>query len=311
MDSNKFDVMKRYLILMALTILILKVNAQESKDSELFKTLQQQDSIFFEKSFNQCDLKYLEESAHKDLVFFHDQGGMQDRSKFIDNVKKYICGNKDQKPIRKPVSSSLEVFPLYSEGKLYGVIQTGVHDFFLREKGKPDVYTNRAKFSHVWLLENGKWLLREVLSYDHKEPAAIEETKTVEYLNPSTISTPKGYSHAAKFDIGNSMMIIISGQVALDNKGNLVGKNDLQKQTEQVFTNIKNILESAGGKMSDLVKISIYMKDVNDIQKVRDIRDKFIDLKNPPASTLVEVSSLFREDILIEIEATAIVSKAK
>ncbi len=302
--------MKRNFEVLALMFLCVNVSAQLPKDDSLFKVLQIHDSIFFEKSFNQCDLHYLEGSIHKDLAFFHDQGGIQDRAKFFDKIKKYICGNKEQKPIRKVVTNSLEVFPLYSDGKLYGVIQTGIHDFYRREKGKPDVHTNRAKFSHVWLWENEKWLLREVLSFDHKEPSSADAPKTFSLINPENVAAPRGYSHAAKVDMGNADMIILSGQVALDKNGNLVGRNDLSKQTEQVFTNIKNILESAGGKMSDLIKISIYMKDVKGIQKVRDVRDRFIDKKNPPASTLVEVSGLFREDILIEIEATALVSKS-
>lgn len=104
-------------------------------------------------------------------------------------------------------------------------------------------------------------------------------------------------------------MLIISGQVALNKQGDLVGKNDLAKQTEQIFTNIKNILEDAGGNMDNLIKTSIYLTDVDKIQIFRDVRDKFINLKYPPTSTLVQVSKLFRDDILIEIEATAIIPK--
>jgi 2-iminobutanoate/2-iminopropanoate deaminase len=104
-------------------------------------------------------------------------------------------------------------------------------------------------------------------------------------------------------------MLIISGQVALDTKGNLVGPGDYEKQTEQIFTNIKNIVESAGGKMDDVVKLGFFVRDVGQIQKVRTARDRFINTQNPPASTLVEVSKLFRDDVLIEVEATAIIPK--
>lgn len=60
------------------------------------------------------------------------------------------------------------MYPLYSEGKLYGVVQTGIHDFYLREANKPDVFTAEAKFTHVYLLINNEWILKEVLSFDHK-----------------------------------------------------------------------------------------------------------------------------------------------
>jgi 2-iminobutanoate/2-iminopropanoate deaminase len=134
---------------------------------------------------------------------------------------------------------------------------------------------------------------------------SLAQTK-VEFVNPPSVSTPHGYSQAAVIDLGNCRMVIISGQVALDAKGNLVGKDDLEKQTEQIFTNIKNIVEETGGTMDDIVKLGIFTTDVSKIQAVRTVRDKFINTKKPPTSTLVQVNKLFRDDILIEIEATAI-----
>jgi len=141
---------------------------QVSKDAELFKTLKIQDSVFFERGFNQCDIEYLENVVADDLKFYHDQSGFQDRKLFFENTRKYICGSSDQKPIRKVEESSLVVYPLYNNGKLYGAIQHGEHHFYIREKGKEDVYTSSARFTHVWLLENGVWKLSEVLSYDHR-----------------------------------------------------------------------------------------------------------------------------------------------
>jgi 2-iminobutanoate/2-iminopropanoate deaminase len=132
---------------------------------------------------------------------------------------------------------------------------------------------------------------------------------TIELVNPSSVSTPHGFSQAAVIDLGTSRMIIISGQVPLDAKGNLIGKDDLEKQTEQVFTNIKNIVEELGGTMKDVIKLGIFTTDVSKIQSIRNVRDKFIDVQRPPTSTLVQVSKLFRDDILIEVEATAVMPK--
>ena len=137
------------------------------------------------------------------------------------------------------------------------------------------------------------------------------DTSLVRIINPSTISTPKGYSHVVAIDLGNCTLVIISGQVALDKSGNLVGKDDLVLQAEQVFRNIKECVTSAGGTMNDLVKLSYFMLDVGQIQKVREARDRYINTKKPPASTLVQVSKLFREDVLIEIEATAVIPPAR
>ena len=135
------------------------------------------------------------------------------------------------------------------------------------------------------------------------------DSSIVKFRNPSSVAAPKGYSHTAIIDLGNSQMIVMSGQVAFDKQGNLVGKDNLAKQTEQVFLNIQNSISELRGTMDNVIKIGVYMVDVSQVQIFRDIRNKFINLKNPPTSTLVEVNKLFRDDILIEIEATAIISK--
>jgi len=137
------------------------------------------------------------------------------------------------------------------------------------------------------------------------------DTSVVKFLNPASVSAPRGYSHAVQIDLGTCKMIIISGQVGIDNKGNLIGKGDFGKQTEQAFQNIKSIVESAGGTMDNVVKLGFYILDVNNIQTMRTVRDKYINLKNPPTSTLVQVSKLFRDDILVEIEATAVIPNKK
>lgn len=136
-----------------------------------------------------------------------------------------------------------------------------------------------------------------------------QSAPNVQLINPATVATPRGYSHAAIVDLGNCKMVIMSGQVALDPKGNLVGPNDIAKQTEQVFRNIKSIVEAAGGNMNHLVKLGYFTTDVSRIQELRTVRDQFVNVKTPPASTLVQINKLFREDVLIEIEATAIIPK--
>ncbi|MCC7465752.1 MAG: DUF4440 domain-containing protein, partial [Saprospiraceae bacterium] len=116
-------------------------------------------------------------------VFYHDQGGVQNRDIFLEKTKKYICSNTGTKPIRKVVEESLEVYPMYDNGVLYGAIQSGIHDFYRREKDKADVHTGRAKFTHLYLLVNGQWLLKEVLSFDHKPVPETEVESAVEKRN--------------------------------------------------------------------------------------------------------------------------------
>ena len=168
-----------FLILLLVPLL---VKAQVNIDSDLFRVLEIQDSIFFERGFNQCDLEYLDAHITDDLKFYHDQSGFQDKNAFFENTQKYICSNSGPKPIRKVDANSLEVFPLYNNGKLYGAIQKGVHHFYLREKDKDDVWTSTAKFTHVWVIENETWKLSEVLSFDHHDPVVENPTNDIEGL---------------------------------------------------------------------------------------------------------------------------------
>lgn len=167
--------MKKHL-LVAISLLLASqcIVAQVAKSSDLFQALKKQDSIFFERSFNLCDLAYLSKAIHPDIVFYHDQGGVQNRAQFMEAVKNNICGDSTSKPIRKIVKESMEVFPMYNNGVLYAALQTGVHDFYIRERNKPDQHTSRARFTHLYVLEKGEWLLKEVLSYDHRDPNKAE-----------------------------------------------------------------------------------------------------------------------------------------
>ncbi len=173
--------MRRQSFLILLLVPLL-VKAQVNKDSDLFRVLEIQDSIFFERGFNQCDLEYLDAHITDDLKFYHDQSGFQDKNAFFENTQKYICSNSEPKPIRKVDAKSLEAFPLYNNGKLYGAIQKGVHHFYLREKDKEDIWTSTAKFTHVWVIENETWKLSEVLSFDHHDPDVQNPPNDIEGL---------------------------------------------------------------------------------------------------------------------------------
>lgn len=161
---------KIFLITIFLSVSLLSSYGQVDRSSELFRSLKQQDSIFFERTFNQCDLEYLEKHISEDLEFYHDLGGLQDKAAFLENTRKNLCSDSAEKPIRKVDENSLQVFPLYDNRKLYAAIQKGVHHFYLRKGGEEEVQTGTAKFTHVWKVNDGSWNLAEVLSYDHSEP---------------------------------------------------------------------------------------------------------------------------------------------
>jgi reactive intermediate/imine deaminase len=127
----------------------------------------------------------------------------------------------------------------------------------------------------------------------------------VQLLIPETMSKSIGYSQVAK--VSGGALVFIAGQVALDKSGAIVGKGDFQAQIQQVFENLKAAVEAAGGTFNDVIKLNIYVLNLSDLPKFREIRDRYINLKNPPASTLVQVAGLFRPDFLVEVEAVAVV----
>lgn len=127
----------------------------------------------------------------------------------------------------------------------------------------------------------------------------------VQFINPPEIGKPVGYTHVVAVTSGK--IVFISGQVALDKNGKMVGVGDFRAQTQQVFENLRAALASVGGDFSNVVKFGVYMLDADNLLIFREVRDQYVNTAQPPASTLVEVSRLFREGFLIEIEATAVI----
>jgi reactive intermediate/imine deaminase len=124
------------------------------------------------------------------------------------------------------------------------------------------------------------------------------------FLSPDTLPPPFGYSHVV--DVPAGRIVFVSGQVPLDAAGGLVGAGDFAAQVRQVFENLTAALAAAGASWDDVVKLDYFVRDVTQVAALRTIRDEYVNTERPPASTLVEVSRLFRDDVLVEIEAVAV-----
>jgi reactive intermediate/imine deaminase len=131
--------------------------------------------------------------------------------------------------------------------------------------------------------------------------------KNFELLIPNTMPKSVGYSQVATVTGGT--LVFVSGQIALDKSGNAVGKDDFRAQVQQVFENLKAAIEAGGGTFDDVVKLNSYLVDLSPshLAEFREVRDKYVNVKNPPASTAVQVQRLFRSEFLVEIEAVAVV----
>jgi reactive intermediate/imine deaminase len=112
------------------------------------------------------------------------------------------------------------------------------------------------------------------------------------------------FNIALGYRIGN--LVTISGQTALDENGELVGVGDFDAQAEQTFKNLKRVLEAAGSGMGKIVKVNIYLTDMSNFPKIVELRARHF--SQPwPADTIVGVTALALPELMIEIEATALV----
>lgn len=127
------------------------------------------------------------------------------------------------------------------------------------------------------------------------------------FINPPELSDPPGYTHVVAASGGTT--VYVSGQIALDGDGNLVGAGDLRGQTEQVFQNIQVALGAAGATFADVIKLNFYILNYqpDDRLVIRDVRDRYVNVEQPPASTLVGVAALAVDGLLLEVEAVAVI----
>ena len=110
------------------------------------------------------------------------------------------------------------------------------------------------------------------------------------------------YKMATRMEGGR--LLYIAGQVARDADGEVLGKGDIRVQARQVFQNVRNVLQAAGGDLGDLLKITTYITNLDDFAAVAEIRSSFFP-GTLPASTLIVVSCLAQPELLIEVEGMA------
>jgi len=138
------------------------------------------------------------------------------------------------------------------------------------------------------------------VSNEPEEP----EKAVLTHVPPDGVAPGNGYSHVV---VGEGRLVVISGQVALDELGNVVGEGDAAAQARQVFENLRRCLAAGGATFADVAKFTFYVTDVAVLPEVRIARDEHIDTARPPASTAVQVAALYRPELMLEVEALAII----
>ncbi|WP_374632418.1 RidA family protein [Ferrovibrio sp.] len=129
--------------------------------------------------------------------------------------------------------------------------------------------------------------------------------KTKEIIPVIGLAKPRGvWSVVTKALPGQ--LIFVSGLLSKDEAGEIVGAGDITAQTEQVLKNLVTALASADATLEDIVRVDVYVRDIKQFDKIHAVRAKYF-LKDPPASTMVEVSGMTDERCLIEINAIAVI----
>jgi enamine deaminase RidA (YjgF/YER057c/UK114 family) len=141
------------------------------------------------------------------------------------------------------------------------------------------------------------------------DASPMDAPTTARFINPETMHRPTGYTHVVEAVAGRP--VYISGQVALDPTGSLVGPGDIRAQARQVFDNLRAALQAVGATFDQVVKLNYYVVDATQMPVVREVRDEYLSPGRLPASTAVEVRRLVRDDLLIEVEAVAVIASVQ
>jgi 2-iminobutanoate/2-iminopropanoate deaminase len=128
-----------------------------------------------------------------------------------------------------------------------------------------------------------------------------QEQGAIQVFRPTSVAPPTGYSHAVRA----GKLLYIAGQTAVDESGSIIGEGDFWAQAEQVYTNLKNVIEEAGGSLSDVMKVTNFVTDISQYPVLFEVRRKFFS-GEMPASTLVQIKSLARPEFMVEIEAVVV-----
>ncbi|MEU8708327.1 RidA family protein [Streptomyces sp. NPDC048565] len=125
----------------------------------------------------------------------------------------------------------------------------------------------------------------------------------VHLSHPAGVAPSSGYTHVIT---GPGRVAAIAGQMAFDTDGELVGPGDPTAQARQVFTNMERCLAAAGATFNDVIKLTYFVTDIAFVPHILAARDEFIDSERPPTSTVVQIVALYRPDLLLEVDALAL-----
>jgi ketosteroid isomerase-like protein len=161
--------MKNHLKAVTLALLLAPCAAIAEPAAEAWEAEARQFDAQYWKAYNDCDVAALTAMNTDDLEFYHDLGGVsRGKARFAEGFAKNICGREDGSRVRREgVADSMRFYPMRDGGKLYGAVVAGEHLFHEKPKGGKEQLTGRARFTFMMLLQDGRWKVARVLSFDH------------------------------------------------------------------------------------------------------------------------------------------------
>ena len=175
--------------LVVLVLMSTAADVSARADDDPAATILALDGQFW-TAYNACDVDAQRRHFADDVEFYHDKGGATfGVDPLIDTTRKNLCSGSTRTR-REAVEGTVHVFPMRRDGVLYGAILSGDHRFYVREGDHPEALTGIAKFTHLWLLNDGTWKMARVLSYDHRPAPFVTTRKAV----PVPVSVMDSYA---------------------------------------------------------------------------------------------------------------------
>ncbi|MBK8701068.1 MAG: nuclear transport factor 2 family protein [Saprospiraceae bacterium] len=170
--------MRSFIFLFICPLVLLTPLKGQTSDALLHDTISQLDFQFWE-CYNRCDVQGMSQFLQEDLEFYHDKAGpLSGKSALVESLKKNLCTEGGYRLRREAIEGSLEIYPMKQNNEIYGAIISGMHVFYITEGERGEVLDGKARFSHLWILEKGRWVMSRLLSYDHG-PAPKHSSKPV------------------------------------------------------------------------------------------------------------------------------------
>jgi hypothetical protein len=161
--------LQQMLLVVVLTLTSAQASFSQAKTinkAELLETITRLDNEMF-AAFNACDIDKVGTFFTDDVEFYHEKNGLETTRKIIvDIMKRNLCSPESNRIRRELVKSSMTVTPLNN----YGAVQTGEHNFFLTEKGKPEYQDGVGRFVQIWQYKDGAWKISRVISFGFRQP---------------------------------------------------------------------------------------------------------------------------------------------